>query len=99
MKITLTKAARADLQGILRYIAQDNLARAQSFVEKLYSKCLSLDDMWDMFPVIGEQSHIQIRRRPSGKYVILYKVSDHKITVLSISHASRKLETLLNDAE
>ena len=40
MKVEITSAAEADLEGIADYIARDNSVRAVSFVRELYERCL-----------------------------------------------------------
>jgi plasmid stabilization system protein ParE len=52
MIVELTDAAEADLEAIGHYIAQDNPARALSFVQGLSRSCMGLPDMPEAWPII-----------------------------------------------
>ncbi len=52
MIVELTAAAEADLEAIGDYIAQDNPARALSFVREHSRSCMSLADMPEAWPII-----------------------------------------------
>jgi plasmid stabilization system protein ParE len=53
MKVVITTAARADLAEIQAFIAQDNPARADSFVDELVARCEELTDAPRGYPLIS----------------------------------------------
>ena len=92
MIVELTAAAEADLEGISDYIARDNPTRALSFVRELARSCLDLADMPEAWPVVSRYEHHDIRRRVHGRYLIFYRISGEKITVLHILNGAMDIE-------
>lgn len=99
MKVIITAAAFADLDGIFAYIAQDNPKRANSFVTELQRRCYELSDLSEAFAYLDGYKHYGMRRRVYEKYSIIYRMIDGEVWITHIVHASRKLENLLSDAE
>lgn len=95
MKVVLTDEARADLESIADYIAQDNPARARSFVAELLGKARGLADMPEGFPLVPCYAHLGIRRRVHGNYLIFYRVEAARVVVIHILHGARDYEALL----
>ena len=95
MKVVLSAEALSDLQQIGDYIAQDNPARARSFVAELLGKAGELADMPRAFPVVPRYSHLGIRRRVHGSYLIFYRFADERVTVIHVLHGARDYEALL----
>jgi toxin ParE1/3/4 len=81
MIVELTAAAEADLEAIGDYIAQDNPARALSFVQENSRSCMSLADMPEAWPIIPRYERHGVRRRVHGRYLIFYRVAEDRIVV------------------
>lgn len=95
MIVEFTATAEADLEGIGDYIARDNPARASSFVRELARVCLDLVDMPEAWPVVPRYERHGIRRRVQGKYLIFYRISGERITVLHILNGAMDVESIL----
>jgi toxin ParE1/3/4 len=95
MKVEITSAAEADLEGIADYIARDNPVRAVSFVRELYERCLDIADMPEAWPIVPRYQHHHIRRRVHGRYLIFYRVSADCITILHVLNGAMDVEAIL----
>lgn len=95
MIVKFTAAAEADLEAIGDYIAQDNPARAISFVRELYRSCTELADLPEAWPIIPRYEHHGIRRRVHGRYLIFYRVAADQIVVLHVLNGAMDVEAIL----
>lgn len=95
MIVKFTAAAEADLEAISDYIAQDNPARAISFVRALYRSCTELADLPEAWPIIPRYEHHGIRRRVHGRYLIFYRVAADQIVVLHVLNGAMDVEAIL----
>ena len=95
MIVELTAAAEADLGAIGDYIAQDNPARALSFVRELSRSCLELAEMPEAWPIIPRYEHHGVRRRVHGRYLIFYRVAEGRITILHVLNGAMDVEAIL----
>lgn len=97
MKVVLSEKAIDDLIGIGTFIAQDNPARAASFVADLEARCTTLADMPRGFPLLPGHEASGIRRRPFTNYLIYYRIeeSSGRIEVLRVLAGARDVEALL----
>ena len=95
MKIVFSAEALRDLEAIGDYIAQDNPIRARSFVAELVEKARGLTALPHGFPLVPRFSHLGIRRRGHGNYLIFYHVDEESLTVIHILHGARDYEALL----
>lgn len=95
MKVEITSAAEADLEGIADYIARDNPVRAVSFVRELYERCLDIADMPEAWPIVPRYEYHRIRRRVHGRYLIFYRVSADYITILHVLNGAMDVEAIL----
>lgn len=101
MIVYVTLAAEADLEGIGDYIAQDNPARAVSFVQELRDKCLSLGDTPLAFPLVPRYEAQAVRRRVHGNYLIFYRVEADRdrVVVLHVLHGAMDYAAILFPTE
>ena len=89
MRIRYTRAARADLIGIQDYIAQRNPRAAFRVADRIRSR---IDDL-ARFPQSGRgvghsgQREIIVVGTP---YVVVYRITQSTVEVLSIVHGHRK---------
>jgi plasmid stabilization system protein ParE len=95
MKVVLTAEALGDLEQIGDYIAQDNPARAASFIDELIGKARQLGDLPEGFPLVPRYERLGIRRRVHGNYLIFYRAEADRVTVIHILHGARDYEALL----
>ncbi len=95
MKVVFSDAAEADLEDIGDYIAKDNPRRALTFVRELRSVALRLGDMPRVLPLVPRYEHYGIRRRPSGNFLIFYRIEGEQVFIVHILHGARDYESLL----
>ena len=91
MKLDFSPAAREDLIDIAAYIAQDNPARASSFVDELEDRCAALADapgIGTARPELGEG----LRVLPHGRYLIFYRQSPQRLRIERILHGARDID-------
>ena len=85
--------ARADLDEIWLYIAQDNPDAADKFIQAIISRFPKLAAM----PQLGrkrEELAAQVRSFPVGCYVIFYRPAENEIEVVRALHGARDLPPL-----
>ena len=95
MIVELAAAAEADFEAIGDYIAQNNPARALSFVQELSRSCLELADMPEAWPIVPRYEHHGVRRRVHGRYLIFYRVAEGRITILHVLNGAMDVEAIL----
>lgn len=96
MKVWFTDAARASLERIGDFIAQDNPERAISFITELREKALTLADLPRGFPLVPRYERHGIRRRSHRGYGILYSIEAQGIVVHSFLGPGQESDRLLN---
>lgn len=92
-RVVFRRAAIADLDAIAAYIAQDNPARALSFVAEIETAC----SVWAESPMAGrDRFEIAegLRSFPFGNYVIFYRPRADGLTVLHVIHGKRDIRQL-----
>ncbi len=95
MRVDLTAEARGDLERIGDYIAQDNPARARSFVRDLIAKARQIGDNPQGYVLVPRYENRNIRRLAFGNYLIFYRVEEDRISVIHVLHGARDYEALL----
>jgi len=87
MAIRFTPLASTDIEAIGDYIAQDNPARAYSFVLEIRNQCRKIASApvtYKCRPEFGES----IRSCAFGRYVIFYKAEDEGVLIIRILHGA-----------
>ncbi|MYL85317.1 type II toxin-antitoxin system RelE/ParE family toxin [Desulfovibrio aerotolerans] len=87
--------AEADLNEIWLYIARDNIENADSFLEKIEARCLSLAE----FPRMGisrEELAPFLRSLSVGNYIIFYKPIENGIVVVRVLQGMRDIEAVFD---
>jgi toxin ParE1/3/4 len=82
--------ARSDLSEIWDYIAADNEARADAFVDLIDQKFQTLAS----HPHLGrsrDELEEGLRSFPVGKYVVFYRVIPVGVEIVRVLHGSRDL--------
>ena len=88
MIVRLTAEAERDLEAIGDRIANDNPARAVSFVRELRVACLGLADFPARFPLVPRYERHGVRHRAHGNYLIFYRVEAGAAVVIHILHGA-----------
>ncbi len=95
MIVVVTAEAEADLEQIAAYVAEQSPRSALTLVRELRERCESLLDAPRGYPLVPRYEHLGIRRRPFGRFLIFYRVSQDAIEVIHILHGARDYESLL----
>ncbi|WP_306839960.1 type II toxin-antitoxin system RelE/ParE family toxin [Neorhizobium huautlense] len=94
MKVRFSRQARADLAEITAVISRDNPRRAETYTDELEAACTGLSDTPEAFQVFRRRNGQEIRRRPYGNYVILYRINGRHVDILRIIHGARNYQRL-----
>ncbi len=96
LQVVFSLPARADLQDITDYIAENNPERAISFVGELERFCRSMGD----FPHLGrsceDMGFPTFRRFPYGNYVVFYRIKGEAVDILRILHGAMDAQTQID---
>ncbi len=92
----LLPSATSDLAELWDYIAYDNSANADRFVDRIRSTCsTTLAEN----PRIGrsrEELSPELRSFPFQDYLIFYRPIDDGVEIVRVLHGSRDIESLLD---
>ena len=99
MQLVFTDEARQDLFDIGDHIARDNPARALTFVQELRATASGLLRTPKAFPILPRYSHLRLRRRVHGNYLIFYRSDNAVVSIVRILHGAREYEALLDTDE
>jgi toxin ParE1/3/4 len=94
MKYRISDEARRDLTGIGQYIAQDNPARALSFIDEMTAKFRIVAERPLSFPA-RDDWHPDLRSSLHRPYVIVFRVTDDHVDIVRIFHGARDIPNLL----
>jgi toxin ParE1/3/4 len=86
----LARRAATDLNAIWRFIAQENPAAADQFLDRLYHAFVSLAHA----PHIGAQRfHLapELRLFPVREYLIFYRPIDDGVEIVRVLHGKRNI--------
>jgi toxin ParE1/3/4 len=93
-RILVRPEAECDLDEIWWYIAQDNPCNADSFLDRIQERFISLAD----FPQQGtgrDELKTGLRSQPLGNYLIFYFPLNDGIEVVRVLHGARDIGHLL----
>lgn len=92
-EVLIPPAVAAEIEAIGDFIARDNPTAARGLMQRLYERCLSLDQ----FPERGRPYGVTYRALNEGRYVIVYRVETNprRVVVVAILHASRDIRRTL----
>ncbi len=96
MIVVLTAEAERDLESIGDYIAQDNPARALTFIRELREQCEGLAEFPKRFPLVPRYEAMGVRRRAFGSYAVFYRTEANRVIVLHVLHRARDYEAILS---
>jgi toxin ParE1/3/4 len=92
-RVVRSSDAAADLAEIWFYIARNNRAAADAFIDQVAEKFYTLA----AFPHIGRprpEFGPGLRSFPIGRYIIFYRPMDEGIEVIRVLHGARDIESL-----
>jgi toxin ParE1/3/4 len=95
-RVLRTADSRSDLTAIWLYIAQDSVAAADRWIERIDRTLRLLAS----HPGIGEavdHLHLGTRRFNVGSYQLFFEPLEDGIRLLRVYHASRRIEELFQD--
>ena len=95
MIVELTAEAERDLEKVGDWIAGNNPAVAERFVNELLAACLALADFPERFPLVPRYERHRIRHRVHGNYLIFYRVESDKVVVVHVLHGAMDYSGLL----
>jgi toxin ParE1/3/4 len=100
-RVILTPQALADLEAIVRFIAQDRPARAKTFGEELLNRALSAGDFPASGRITPEIGDPVVREIVHGSYRIIYEIFPERgaVFVLRFWHAARGVPEIGRRAE
>ena len=100
MRVELSRLVVSDLESIGDYIAQDNPARAVSFVREIRAKLRQIGSgpmHYQLRPEVGKDARIAV----IGQYVVLFRVTGSVVRIERVVFGGRNLpevlEQCLND--
>ena len=95
-RVVFTPTARAHLQEIHCYIAQDSPRAAKSLAQRLRTEAARLADYPEMGRIVPEYATSMLRELIVGSYRLIYRVDDggKVIRIVGIIHGSRLLPRL-----
>jgi len=96
MQLLITPLAASDLEEIGDYIAQDNKARAGSFVAELRAHCKKIGLNPSGYRRRPELS-CDLRSCAHGNYVIFFASTTEQVTIIRILHGARDVS--VNDLD
>lgn len=96
MILRWSRAARDDLTGILIHIAADDPAAATRFIAGLTATGEALLDAPRGYPLVQGIRAKGIRRRSYRGYLLFYRVTGERLTILRVLHGARDTHSLLD---
>ena len=91
MKLSWTDAAKAHLQGIHDYIAQDSPRYAIATIDRITSRAKQCGAHPVSGAIVLEFASDDIREMIEYPYRIIYRVQPDRVDILAVVHGARKL--------
>ncbi|HMK56606.1 MAG TPA: type II toxin-antitoxin system RelE/ParE family toxin [Dissulfurispiraceae bacterium] len=91
MKIIWSPLAIERVTEIAQYIAQDNPAASQKWVEAIFSKVEQLQSSPASGRIVPEVNRKEIREIIFGNYRIVYRTDPKNISILTVRHGKQIL--------
>ncbi len=90
--------AENDLLDIIEYVADDNLINARKVFEKIKEKATSLcqfPERGRIVPELKDHGIIIYRELIVAPWRIVYRISDNKVYILSVTDSRQNVEDIL----
>ena len=91
--VAWSESARAALDEVGDYIAQDSRAGAVRVLERALAVAASLGTLADRGRVVPEIGDLSIRELPVFRYRLMYLVEAERVVVLAFVHGARDFAT------
>lgn len=96
-RYVISSEARADLNEIWEYIAQDNFDAADGWIHKLRNSIESLACTPGMGHTRKDLTDSPVLFWPVGAYLIIYRLRDTYIEVVAVTQGARDIPSFLNE--
>lgn len=96
MRVEFSPWVEGDLEAIADYIAQDNLARAVSFIREIRTKVRAVGrspQLYRLRPEIGKD----VRIATVGRYILLFRIVGQVVRIERVVFGGRNLPELLEE--
>lgn len=92
--LVISPQAESDLDSIAAYIAQENPARAVTFILEIRAKFVDIADRPNSF---SERPHWRKDKRSAivGKYHIIFEIKPGRIEIGRVLHGARNIPDIL----
>lgn len=90
MKVVYTVEALADLDGILRYIANHYPAISEAFENRLHAVVARISRWPESAQEVAERPGVRMAPLIRYPYKIFYRISNETVEILYIHHAARE---------
>jgi toxin ParE1/3/4 len=91
MRIIWSPLAIDRVSEIAAYIAQENPAAAEKWVDTVFRKVEDLQDFPESGRVVPETENKAIREMIYGNYRLIYRLEEKRISVLTVRHGKQIL--------
>ena len=99
-KVVWARAARRDLEAIVAYLAEDDVAQARATLERIQGRARKLTTLPERGRVVPELARLNLRTYRElvvKPYRLLYRISRTEVHVLAVFDARRSLEDAILD--
>jgi toxin ParE1/3/4 len=100
-RVVFRALAEADIEDIGDRIALDSRRHAASWIATIRTRCESLSDFPERWPV----HHLTVRRMVVGDYLVFYRIADpdipnlRRVIVIRVLHGSRDIGVISDPAD
>ena len=94
-RLVIAPAARDDLMAIGAFIADDNPARALSYIAELEAKTRQIAERPASFPGRDDISP-GLRAAVHGRYLLLFRELDDEVRIVRVIHGARDLPRMFD---
>ncbi len=91
MKIIWSPLAVERVSEIAAYIAEDNPAAAENWVDAVFTKVEGLKDFPQSGRIVPEANNKALRELIYGNYRVIYRLEEKRVSVLTIRHGKQIL--------
>lgn len=91
MRCEISPLAEADLLEIGDYIAQDNPARAESFIDELLEQAGKITRMPSGYAP-REELLLGLRMCPHGRYILFFRIVGNVVRIERFLHSARDID-------
>ena len=93
-RVEITKVAESDIKDIFRYIASDNPAAADHWVNEIERQIDSLEKFPSKCPIIPESQDLgkEYRHIIYGNYRTIFRIEGSRVFIMRVIHGARLLD-------